>query len=227
MVAGWTIEYFIFSIGGSLDFSGTDGGHSQFLTLTTGWRPLIWTVVFLFCNFFILIGGVTKGIERASNILMPLLFALLIIFCINSLTLPGMKEGVSFLFHPDFSKITPSVILGALGQAFFSLSLGLGCMMTYASYFNNNTRLFKTALTTSLLDSLVAILAGVIIFPAVFSYGISPEAGPTLVFEVLPNIFMRLPGGMIWSTLFFFLLFIASLTSTVSMSEISIAFFCE
>lgn len=227
VVAGWTIEYCLSSLFGQLKFSNTEIGHGQFIELTTGWRPVIWTVIFLACNFFILIGGVTKGIERASNILMPLLFLLLIAFCINSSTLPGFKEGVKFLFHPDFSKITPSVLLGALGQAFFSLSLGLGCMMTYASYFNNDNRLGKTAVTTAVLDSLVAILAGIIIFPAVFSFGLSPEAGPTLVFEVLPYIFSKLPGGAIWSTLFFLLLFLASLTSTVSMSEISITYFCE
>jgi len=227
VVAGWTIEYCLSSLFGQLNFSNTEIGHGQFVRLTTGWRPVVWTVVFLACNFFILIGGVTKGIERASNILMPLLFIILIAFCINSFTLPGFQEGVTFLFRPDFSKITPSVLLGALGQAFFSLSLGLGCMMTYASYFSSDNRLGKTAVTTAVLDSMVAILAGVIIFPAVFSFGISPEAGPTLVFEVLPYIFNQLPGGAIWSTLFFLLLFLASLTSTVSMSEISITYFCE
>ncbi|MDE6770329.1 MAG: sodium-dependent transporter [Muribaculaceae bacterium] len=227
VVAGWTVEYCISSALGQLDFSDTETGHGQFLNLTTGWRPVIWTVVFLFCNFFILIRGVTKGIEKASNILMPILFLLLVAFCINSFTLPGFKDGVSFLFSPDFSAITPGVLLGAMGQAFFSLSLGLGCMMTYASYFNKKTKLGRTAVTTAVLDSLVAVLAGVIIFPAVFSFGISPEAGPTLVFEVLPYIFSQLPGGAIWSTLFFLLLFLASLTSTVSMSEIGITFFCE
>lgn len=227
VVAGWTVEYCLTSAFGQLDFTDTATGHRQFMEMTTGWRPVVWTVVFLLCNFIILIGGVTKGIERASNILMPLLFLLLVSFCINSFTMPGFYEGLSFLFSPDFSKITPSVLLGALGQAFFSLSIGLGCMMTYASYFNNNSRLGKTAMTTALLDSMVAVLAGIIIFPAVFSFGLSPEAGPTLVFEVLPYIFSQLPAGVIWSTLFFLLLFLASLTSTVSMSEISITYFCE
>ncbi len=227
VVAGWTIEYCLSSVFGYLDFSDTEVGHNQFMTLTTGWRPVLWTVIFLLVNLTIVAGGVKKGIERACNILMPMLFVLLIAFCINSFTMPGFRDGVSFLFHPDFSQITPSVLLGALGQAFFSLSLGLGCMMTYASYFSNRTRLARTAVTTAVLDSAVAILAGVIIFPAVFSFGISPEAGPTLVFEVLPYIFSQLPGGAAWSTLFFLLLFLASLTSTVSMSEISITYFCE
>lgn len=158
---------------------------------------------------------------------MPLLFLLLLAFCINSFFLPGFKEGITFLFHPDFSAITPKVLLGAMGQAFFSLSLGLGCMMTYASYFSKETKLGKTAITTAFLDSFVAVLAGIIIFPAVFSFGLSPQAGPTLVFEVLPYIFSHLPAGAVWSTLFFLLLFLASITSTVSMSEISITFFCE
>lgn len=227
VVAGWTVEYFISSVFGNLNFSDAEAGHRLFMELTTGWRPLEWTVVFLALNFLILIGGVTKGIERASNILMPLLFVILIAFCINSFTLPGFGEGISFLFHPDFSKITPSVLLGALGQAFFSLSLGLGCMMTYGSYFKSDNRIARTATTTAVLDSLVAVLAGVIIFPAVFSFGLSPEAGPALVFEVLPFIFSRLVGGGVWSALFFLLLFLASLTSTVSMSEISITYFCE
>lgn len=227
VVAGWTIEYCMASVCGALDFSDSEVGHTQFLTLTTGWRPIIWTIIFLFCNFFIIIRGVTKGIEKACNILMPILFILLVAFCINSFTLPGFKEGITFLFQPDFSAITPAVLLGAMGQAFFSLSLGLGCMMTYASYFNKDTKLGRTAATTAILDSLVAVVAGVIIFPAVFSFGLSPTAGPTLVFEVLPYIFSQLPGGIIWSTLFFLLLFLASLTSTVSMSEISITYFCE
>lgn len=227
VVAGWTAEFCLASFSGDLNFTTAEARHEGFMNLTTGWNSIIWTVIFLIFNFLILIGGVTKGIERASNILMPLFFLLLLAFCINSFFMPGFTDGIRYLFQPDFSKITPSVILGALGQAFFSLSLGLGCMMTYASYFNKKNRLGKTAVTTAMLDTLVALLAGVIIFPAVFSFGISPEAGPTLVFEVLPHIFYQLPGGGFWSTLFFLLLFLASLTSTVSMSEISISYFCE
>lgn len=227
VVAGWTAEFCLASISGDLNYASTDARHEGFMQLTSGGNSMVWTLIFIAFNFMILVGGVTKGIERASNILMPLFFLLLVAFCINSFTLPGFREGINYLFAPDFSQITPSVILGALGQAFFSMSLGLGCMMTYASYFNNKNRLGKTAVTTALLDTLVAILAGIIIFPAVFSFGISPQAGPTLVFEVLPHIFYQLPGGGFWSTLFFLLLFLASLTSTVSMSEISISYFCE
>lgn len=227
VVAGWTVEYCIASALGQLDFTNTAIGHGQFIKMTTGWRPVLWTILFLIANFGVLSAGVIKGIEKMSNIMMPLLFLLLVAFCINSLFLPGFKEGAKFLFTPDFSRITPSVILGALGQAFFSISLGLGCMMTYASYFSEKTKLGKTALISCILDSAVAVLAGIIIFPAVFSFNISPGAGPTLVFEALPYIFNRLPGGVVWSTLFFLLLFIASITSTISMSEISISYFAE
>lgn len=227
VVAGWTVEYTLASVCGKLNFADAATGHGQFVELTTGWGPVVWTVIFLLCNVCVLMGGVTKGIERMSNILMPLLFVLLVAFCINSFTMPGFADGIRFLFSPDFSKITPAVLLSALGQAFFSLSLGLGCMMTYASYFSDRNRLGTTAFTTAMLDTLVAILAGIIIFPAVFSFGISPGSGPTLVFEVLPFIFSQLPAGAVWSTLFFMLLFLASITSTVSMSEISITFLCE
>ncbi len=141
--------------------------------------------------------------------------------------MPGAKEGLAFLFNPDFSKIDSSVVLRAMGQGFFSLSLGLGTMLTYGSYFSKGTHIVRSATTTALLDTSVAILAGIMIFPAVFTYGIEPSQGPALVFETLPSIFGNLPGGVIWSTLFFFFLFIASLSSTISMSEVCIAFFTE
>lgn len=227
VVAGWTVEYCFCSLTGQLDFSTTANGHAQFKLLTSGWRSVGWTILFLIINFGVLSAGVTKGIERMANIMMPLLFLLLIAFCVNSCYMSGFREGMTFLFSPDFSKITPSVILSALGQAFFSLSLGLGCMITYASYFKADTHPGRIATTSALLDTVVALLAGVIIFPAVFSFDLSPQTGPTLVFEVLPYVFSQLPGGIIWATLFFLLLFIASITSTVSMSEISISYFCD
>jgi len=227
VVAGWTLEYFFGAVGGAYTDVSREGLHAVFGEFTSGLRPLMWTSLFLLINYLIISRGVASGIERISNVLMPLLLALIVVFCINSLMLPEAGAGLRFLFKPDFGSITGPVVIGAMGQAFFSLSLGLGCMMTYGSYFNDRNRLGRTAATTAILDSMVAILAGVIIFPAVFSFDLSPEAGPTLVFEVLPYIFNQLPGGMIWSTLFFLLLFLASLTSTVSMSEISITYFCE
>lgn len=228
VVAGWTVEYFVKSATGSLAFGTQEEYGEAFASFTSGnIRPLLWTLGFLAVNAFVLLRGVAKGIERISNVLMPLLFMLLVVFCINSLTLSGAKEGLEFLFKPDFSAITPRVVLGAMGQAFFSLSIGLGCLMTYASYFTKDTRLGRTAVTAAGVDTLVAILSGVIIFPAVFTFGVSPAEGPTLVFEVLPSIFHRLPLGAVWSTLFFFLLMVASITSTISMSEIMISYLVE
>lgn len=228
VVAGWTMEYIFRSITGFSGVHSVEGLHDQFDAFArSDWRPAMWTVIFLLCNYFILSRGVEKGIEKVSNVLMPALFLILIIFAIHSLMMPKASEGLSFLFNPDFSKITPSVVLSAMGQAFFSLSLGLGCLITYSSYFSRKTSLIKTAATTASLDMLVAILAGVIIFPAVFTFGQEPAAGPKLVFEVLPSIFSNMAGGVFWSTLFFILLFLASLTSTISMSEIQIAYFVE
>lgn len=224
VVAGWTMEYLVQACTGALL---NDGDYSQrFLEFSTvSWRPLFWTLLFLAINHLVVRGGVQKGIERVSNILMPLLFAILVALAINSLFLPGAKHGLTFLFKPDFEALTPTVILSALGQAFFSLSIGLGCMLTYASYFNNRTPLLGNAAITAGLDTLVAIVAGIIIFPAVFTFGVSPSQGPALVFEVLPSIFGSMPGGIVIATLFFLMLFVASLTSTISMSEISIAYF--
>ena len=228
VVAGWTMEYIWQSVTGFGDLHSPDALHNRFDAFAaSGWRPVMWTLLFLACNYLILSRGVEKGIEKVSNVLMPLLFVILVAFCIHSLFMPGAGEGLRFLFSPDFSQLTPSTVLGAMGQAFFSLSLGLGCLITYSSYFSRRTPLVKTAVTTALLDTPVAVLAGVIIFPAVFAYGQQPAAGPKLVFEVLPAIFADMPYGMVWSTLFFVLLFLASLTSTISMSEISIAWLCD
>lgn len=228
VVAGWTMHYTVKSAGGFTARMTADTLHAQFDAFASSdVLPVVWTLVFLTVNYFILSRGVQKGIERMSNILMPMLFVILLLFTVNSLTMPGAAEGVRFLFMPDFSEITPSVVLGAMGQAFFSLSLGLGCLITYSSYFKRDTPLLRTSLITAGLDTLVAILAGIIIFPAVFTFGQEPAAGPKLVFEVLPSIFANMSGGAVWSTLFFLLLFLASLTSTISMAEITIAYFEE
>lgn len=225
VVAGWTVEYIwqsFISFGGD---SSPDALHDRFVAFSSdGWAPLWWTLVFLLFNYLILIRGVEKGIERMSNILMPVLFLLVLAFAVNSLTMSEAGQGLTFLFKPDFSEITPAVVLGALGQAFFSLSLGLGCLITYASYFKPDTPLLQTASLSAALDTLVAIMAGVIIFPAVFTFGQQPAAGPQLVFEVLPSIFCHMAGGMVWSVLFFVLLFVASLTSTLSLFETIVAF---
>ncbi len=228
VVAGWTMEYIIESVKGFGGAESIEELHGHFDDFSTSsFRPLFWTILFLLCNYLILVRGVTKGIEKASNYLMPILFVILVAFAINSLTLSGATEGLSFLFKPDFSKVTGSSVLDAMGQAFFSLSIGMGCLITYASYFKKDTPIVKTSVITASLDTLVAILAGVIIFPAVFTYGMEPAAGPKLVFEILPSIFLHLKGGMIWSALFFILLFVASLTSTISICEVIITYMID
>ncbi len=227
VVAGWTVEYAVESLTGNLAAVADEARHIRFDQFISGWEPVVWMLLFLVANAAVLLGGVRKGIERVSNVLMPVLFIIMLALCINSLFLPGVGDGLDFLFHPDFSAITPTVVLGAMGQAFFSLSIGLGCMLVYASYFSDSTPIVRSATTTALLDTLVAVLAGIIIFPAVFSFGMQAEAGPKLVFEVLPSIFARMSGGVVWSSLFFLLLVVASLTSTISMSEIFIAFMCD
>lgn len=225
VVAGWTVEYIYQSLTGFGGAQTSTELHDRFVNFSSdGWAPLWWTLIFLLANYLIVMRGVEKGIEKMSNILMPILFLILIAFTINSLTLSEAGKGLEFLFKPDFSAITPTVVLASLGQAFFSLSLGLGCLITYASYFKPETPLVKTAAISASFDTIVAILAGVIIFPAVFTFGQEPAAGPQLVFEVLPSIFCNMAGGMIWSTLFFVLLFVASLTSTLSLFETIVAF---
>ena len=228
VVAGWALEYTIQSVTGGLKDSSPDYLANYFQEFTTqSNRSLMWTIVFLLLNYLIIRKGLKNGIERMSNIMTPLLFVILLVFCVNSLMMPGAADGLKFLFVPDFSKITPKVMLGALGQAFFSLSLGVSTLITYASYFKKDVPLVRSASIIAGLDTLFAIVAGLIIFPALFTYGIEPTEGPKLVFEVLPYIFSQTPGGQIWAAAFFFLLFLASITSTISMSEISISFFCE
>lgn len=225
VVAGWTLEYLFQSVTGNLT-DGIKNSHAEFESFTTGWRCVFWTVVLLGINTIVALRGVRKGIEKVSNWLMPVLFLLLIIMAVNSLLLPGAREGLRFLFAPDFSKVDASMLLSALGQAFFSLSVGLGTLTVYGSYFPRDTHIVRSASIMAGLDTAVAVIAGVIIFPAVFSFGLEPAAGPRLVFEVLPDIFRQMPAGGIWSTVFFLLLLIASLTSTISLSETGIAF-CE
>lgn len=227
VVAGWTLEYLFQSVTGNLTAGGARESHAEFDNFTAGWRCVFWTIVLLAMNAVIVLRGVQKGIEKASNWMMPLLFVLLIMMAVNSLLLPGAKEGLAFLFSPDFSEMNSSTVLSALGQAFFSLSVGLGTLTVYGSYFPAETRIVKSASIMAGLDTMVAIVAGVIIFPAVFSFGKEPAAGPQLVFEVLPDIFRQMTGGAIWSTIFFLLLLIASLTSTISLSEVGVAFCVE
>ena len=238
VVAGWTFEYMWHSITGSLyePVAGLSASSSneiydlQFKTrmeeyIMSDLKPLIPTYIMLAINLGILLLGVQKGIEKVSSILMPVLFLLLLIFCGVAMTFPKATEGVEFFLRPDFSKITPEVVINALGQAFFSLSLGMGILITYSSYFPKDTKLGKTAVTVSMLDLLVAVMMGIIIFPAVKSFGLDENGleGVTLVFVTLPEVFVQMPGTQIWSSLFFLLLMVAALTSTISLAEVSIA----
>lgn len=239
VVSGWTLEYLWQSITNGLysPVAGTAGMDAnaaadlQFKSrmneyIMQDWRPLVMTYVMLAANLGVLLLGVQKGIEKMSNILMPLLFLLLVIFCAVSLSLPGAADGVAFFLRPDFSKVTPSTVISALGQAFFSLSLGMGILITYSSYFPRDTKLTRTAVTVSLLDLLVAFLMGLVIFPAVTTFGLGDHelAGSALVFVTLPEIFARMSGTQFWSILFFLLLTVAAFTSTISLAEVSVAF---
>lgn len=228
VVCGWVIEYLWNSASGTLLGHTTEQYGEIFGSLVGNpQRCVLWTLLFLLLNFLVLSRGIQKGVERMANIMMPLLFILLIVFCVNSLLLPGSMKGMDFLFNVNFDKLGWKGVVDAMGQAFMSLSLGVTALITYSSYFKDESRLMKDAVTISALDTLVAILAGIVIFPAVFSFGMEPNAGPKLIFEILPTIFQQMPGGTIWAVLFFVLLFFASITSTISLSEIPVTFMVD
>ncbi|MBK9290074.1 MAG: sodium-dependent transporter [Bacteroidetes bacterium] len=227
-VAGWTLEYLYLTIFDKLDHLQKKDLENTFSTfVASGWRPVMWQVVFMFLTGWIVFKGVKNGIERSTKIMMPLLLLIIIGLGIRSMTLPGATEGLRFLFRPDFSKINAGVMLQALGQAFFSLSIGMGTLITYGSYIRKTDHLGKTAISVSLADTAIAVLAGLAIFPAVFAFNITPEAGPSLVFITLPMIFDQMAGGTFFELVFFVLLAIAALTSTISVLEVAVAYFGE
>ena len=233
VVAGWTLEYVVTSLTNGFADKKPEDFVAIFQDFSQGsFRPLLWLVAFLLFTHFIVVKGVKDGIEKSSKIMMPVLFVLIVVLAICSMSLPNAGKGLEFLLKPDFSKVDAGVFLGAMGQAFFSLSLGMGCLSTYASYFGSDTRLGKTALSVGVIDTMVAILAGLIIFPAAFSVGIQPDAGPSLIFITLPNVFQQAFGGvpalaMIFSLMFYVLLALAALTSTISLHEVVTAFLNE
>ncbi|MBD3180391.1 MAG: sodium-dependent transporter [Candidatus Latescibacteria bacterium] len=184
-------------------------------------------VIFTILTALVVRGGIKNGIERWAKILMPILLGLLVILIIRSVTLEGAGEGLAFYFRPDFSKVTGKTLLDALGQAFFSLSLGMGAMITYGSYLPEDASIFSSGCSVALFDTLIAILAGLLIFPALFSAGLQPDEGPSLVFKVLPRIFSSIPAGNIVGAAFFILLSIAALTSTISLLEVATAYFVD
>lgn len=232
VVSGWCLQYIFASLIGHLQ-----GDPEYFKTYFTELathpvKPVLWTVIILGVTYLIIEHGVRDGIERASKLLMPTLFILLLIIVGASCMLPGADKGIEFLFKPDYDKLTGDVFLGALGQSFYSLSIAMGCLCTYASYFSRYTNLTKSASQIAIIDCLVAILAGLMIFPAAFSVGVNPDSGPSLIFITLPNVFqqafasMPLVGYCI-SLLFFVLLSLAALTSLMSLHEVSTAFIHE
>ena len=233
VVAGWTLEY----IGEAAGNGFADKTAEEFIDSFNSFvghpfRPILWLVLFLLATHYVIVKGVEKGIEKSAKIMMPVLFLLLLVLTACSISLPGAGAGIEFLLKPDFSKVDSTVLLNATGQAFFSLSLGMGCLCTYASYFRDDTNLPRTAFNVAAIDTLVAILAGFIIFPAAFSVGIQPDAGPSLLFITLPNVFQQAFGSLPWlavllSLLFYVLLALASLTSTISMHEVVTAYLHE
>jgi NSS family neurotransmitter:Na+ symporter len=227
-VAGWTLEYIVQAFSGGLNGKSND----ELKTLFDGfishpWRPLVWQMAFMFLTAFIVFFGVQKGIEKSSKILMPLLVILVVGLCIRSLTLPNSMEGLRFFLYPDFSKITWDVVLKAMGQAAFSLSIGMGALITYGSYIGKKNKLTGTAFQITITDTSIAVLSGLIVFPAIFSYGINPQEGPGLAFIVFPAIFAQMPAGVFFAIAFFVLLAVASLTSTISVLEVFVAFLHE
>jgi NSS family neurotransmitter:Na+ symporter len=231
-VAGWCLQYVYASVAGQLH--GSPQFFDQYFAVFSSdpWQPILWLCVFFGITHFVIIHGVRNGIERASKILMPLLFVLLLFIVVASCMLPGASAGIDFLFKPDFSKMTSDVFLGALGQSFYSLSIAMGCICTYASYFSRQTNLSNSAMQIGLIDSMVAILAGLMIFPAAASVGVRPDSGPSLIFITLPNVFeqafVSMPiVGFFISLMFYALLALAALTSLISLHEVSTAFFQE
>lgn len=227
LIAGWSLEYLVNSATGQL-YSSSLSFTEQFKEFQASWRPLIYGVIFILMTYFIVSRGVEKGIEKASKIMMPLLFVILIVMAVRVAFMPGASEGYRFFLSCDFAQaFKPETIMMAIGQAFFSLSVGMGCMVTYSSYFKRNNNLVNTSLNVSLLTLMVSVLAGLVIFPAVFSAGIEPSEGPSLVFVTLPEIFNGMPLAPLWSTIFFVLVMLASLTSTISFHEVLTAYFAE
>ncbi len=227
LIAGWSLEYLVNSATTEL-YTSALPFTEQFKEFQASWRPLIYGVVFILLTHIIVSRGVEKGIEKASKIMMPLLFIILIVMAVRVAFMPGATDGYRFFLSCDFSEaFKPETIMMAIGQAFFSLSVGMGCMVTYSSYFKKNNNLVTTSLNVSLLTLLVSVLAGLVIFPAVFSAGIQPSEGPSLVFVTLPEIFNGMPFAPLWSTIFFVLVMLASLTSTISFHEVLTAYFAE
>lgn len=232
VVAGWCMQYIWASVIGEMQ--GSPEYYQQYFMELSSHpvKPVLWTAVILIITYLVIEHGVRDGIEKASKMMMPTLFILLLIIVGASCMLPNAGKGIEFMFKPDFTKINSDVFLAALGQAFYSLSIAMGCLCTYASYFSKETDLTKAAVQIGVIDCVVAILAGLMIFPAAFSVGVNPDSGPSLIFITLPNVFSQAFGaipvvGYVISLLFYVLLTLAALTSLISLHEVSTAFVHE
>lgn len=227
-VSGWTLEYVWLSLSNAFKDQSAEDINTIFNTfISHPYKAVLWQTGFMLLTGVIVMAGIQKGIERYTKIMMPLLFIIIIALSISACTLSGSRKGLEFLFFPKFSELTADSILSALGQAFFSLSVGMGILLTYASYIPKNDNLVGISLKVIFTDTLVAILAGIAILPAVFSFDIDPQAGPGLVFLTLPKVFQSLPAGQIWAILFFILLTFAALTSAISLLEVPVAYLVE
>lgn len=232
VVSGWTLQYVFASLSGGMS-GGKDYFEQYFAAFSSHpVKPVLWMVLFVLIAHLVIVRGVQRGIEKASKAMMPLLFVLLIVLVGCSLCLPGAWAGVEFLFMPDFTKVTDRTFLEALGQAFYSLSIAMGCICTYASYFARQTNLTRSAVQIVTIDTVVAILSGLLIFPAALSVGVKPDSGPSLIFITLPNVFEQAFAavplvGYVVSVLFYVLLAIAALTSLISLHEVPTSFLAE
>lgn len=227
VVGGWTIDYLVKALSFKLNVTGENSNLIFNDMIASSWEPLLYMLLFLVITGTIILGGIKNGIEKFSKVMMPLLFLMIILIAVRSVTLEGSVEGIKFLFKPDFSKLTGKSILEALGQAFFSLSIGCGTIMTYASYVKKSENIIKTTSLTAISDTIFALIAGLAIMPAVFAFGKSPAQGPGLAFIIIPEIFAQIPLGSILVILFFFILLIAALTSSISLLEVAVTFIKE
>lgn len=229
IIAGWSIGYIVEALNGNFFLwpePAASADHFQELVSNITWI-FGYFAFFMILTMVIVFSGIQKGIERASKVMMPILLILLVILMIRGLTLEGASKGLDFLWNPDWSKITASTILLALGHAFFTLSLGMGAMLTYGSYMSDKDSIPVSALQIVILDTLIALIAGTAIFTSVFAVGLAPDAGPGLIFHTLPGVFALMPGGYFFSILFFISLTIAALTSSISLLEVVVSFFVD
>lgn len=231
VVAGWTLKYIVNSATNVFTSSITPQQTTSLFQnfVSAGLEPIVYTFIFMAATMFIVYKGVEEGIERASKILLPILAFILVILAVRSLTLPGAYKGIEFLIKPDFNLFfeKKDAILVAMGHAFYSLSLGMGIVITFGSYTPKDENLSKIALKITAMDTVIAILSGLVIFPAVFSFGLEPSQGPGLVFISLPNVFGGMVGGRVFGTLFFMLLSFAALTSTISLLEVVVSYLID